>query len=188
VRQAEESDAVITTYAIAHRDRETLQRVHWQRVVLDEAQYIKNPGPSSGRGAEPCRATRGSRSRARRWRTALSELWSILDFLNPSYLGPSATFRKRFSVPVEPVHDAARGRQLRELVRPFILRRLKSDPGVAADSRREAGEPRVQPPDQRAGALYESVVGRMLAEVDNGRGIPAAGARALDAGEAQADL
>ncbi len=171
VRQAEESDAVITTYAIAHRDRETLRRVHWQRVVLDEAQYIKNPGTKQSAAVRSLPSNTRVALTGTPVENRLSELWSILDFLNPGYLGPSASFRKRFSVPVERYHDAGRGQQLRELVRPFILRRLKRDPGVAADLPEKLETREFSHLTSEQAALYESVVGRMLAEVDGAEGI-----------------
>ncbi len=165
------SDAVITTYSLAHRDRETLGQIHWHRIVLDEAQYVKNPSTKQSL------AVRGLSSSTRIALTGtpvenrLSELWSILDFLNPGYLGSAHTFRKRFSVPVERYHDAHRGKQLKELVRPFLLRRLKSDPGVAADlpEKLETREFCHLTPEQAE--LYETTVRRMLAAVEAAEGI-----------------
>jgi SNF2 family DNA or RNA helicase len=74
-------------------------------------------------------------------------------------------------VPVERYHDAGRGQQLRELVRPFILRRLKRDPGVAADLPEKLETREFSHLTSEQAALYESVVGRMLAEVDGAEGI-----------------
>jgi len=58
----------------------------------------------------------------------LSELWSIMDFLNPGYLGSAAGFRQRFATPIERYGDSAASARLRKLTAPFILRRVKTDP------------------------------------------------------------
>ena len=63
----------------------------------------------------------------------LSELWSIMEFLNPRYLGPAATFRKRFAIPIERYQDEERRAKLRRMVAPFVLRRLKTDPRIIQD-------------------------------------------------------
>jgi SNF2 family DNA or RNA helicase len=171
VASAESSDAVITTYALAHRDRETLQRVHWQRVVLDEAQYIKNPGTKQAIAVRSIPSSTRVALTGTPVENRLSELWSILDFLNPGYLGPAATFRKRFSVPVERYHDAARSKQLRELVRPFVLRRLKTDPTVAADLPEKVETREYTHLTSEQAELYERIVGQMMAVVDAAEGI-----------------
>ena len=63
----------------------------------------------------------------------LSELWAIIDFLNPGYLGSREAFRRSFAVPIERWRDADRAAELRKLVRPFVLRRVKTDPNVIQD-------------------------------------------------------
>ncbi len=171
IAAAEAADAIITTYALAHRDRETLQRVTWQRVVLDEAQYIKNPGTKQAIAVRSLPSTTRVALTGTPVENRLSELWSILDFLNPGYLGPAATFRKRFSVPVERYHDTSKSKQLRELVRPFILRRLKTDPGVAADLPEKLETREFCHLTTEQAELYERVVGQMMAVVDAADGI-----------------
>jgi SNF2 family DNA or RNA helicase len=170
-RAALESDAVITTYSLAHRDRETLGQVHWHRIVLDEAQYVKNPTTKQSLAVRGLSSTTRIALTGTPVENRLSELWSILDFLNPGYLGSAHNFRKRFSVPVERYHDAHRGKQLKELVRPFLLRRLKSDPTVAADlpEKVETREFCHLTPEQAE--LYETTVRRMLAAVEAAEGI-----------------
>jgi SNF2 family DNA or RNA helicase len=99
------------------------------------------------------------------------ELLSILDFLIRAILPGAATFRKRFSVPIERYHDAARLSQLRGLVKPFILRRLKTDPGVAADLPEKLEMREYSPLTTEQAELYETVVNRMLAEVEAAEGM-----------------
>ncbi|MBO0685432.1 MAG: DEAD/DEAH box helicase, partial [Candidatus Dormibacteraeota bacterium] len=102
---AADCDLVITTYALAARDQEGLAAVSWHRVVLDEAQNIKNSG------ARQTQAVRALKSAERVALTGtpvenrLSELWSIMEFLNPGLLGTASDFRRRIAVPIERYHD-----------------------------------------------------------------------------------
>ncbi len=164
-------DVVITTYALVPRDQATLGRVGWRRVVLDEAQYIKNP---------PTRQTTAIRTLAAGRRVALTgtpvenrltELWSIMNFCNPGYLGPAEEFRRRCAVPIERHRDRRRADMLRALVRPFVLRRLKTDPKVIVDLPAcvQTREYATLTPEQAA--LYQAVVDDLMATVDRSEGI-----------------
>ncbi|MFT3684194.1 MAG: DEAD/DEAH box helicase [Phycisphaerales bacterium] len=164
-------DLVVTTYALAHRDREDLEAVPWWRVALDEAQNIKNPQ------AKQTQAVRGIDSLRRVALTGtpvenrLSELWSIMDFLNPGLLGGAQEFRSRYSLPIEKYNDVAKARQLRGMVQPFVLRRLKTDPQVIADlpEKVETKEFCYLTPEQAA--LYEQTVKQMLGQAEAAGGI-----------------
>ena len=83
------SDLVITTYTLAHRDRDLIQSVEWGRIVLDEAQYIKNAVAKQSQAVRSIRADRRVALSGTPVENRLSELWSIVDFLNPGYLGSS---------------------------------------------------------------------------------------------------
>jgi SNF2 family DNA or RNA helicase len=130
---ADDCDLLLTTYATATRDVEALAAVQWDRVVLDEAQHIKNSA------SEVARAVRRIPARNRIALTGtpvenrLAELWSILDFLNPGVLASAHMFRARFSVPIERHSDEQAATRLRHATRPFLLRRVKSDPSVIDD-------------------------------------------------------
>ena len=169
--EAAASDVVVTTYALAHRDRHQLAQVTWERLVLDEAQNIKNPSTLQ------TRAVRGLRARTRVGLTGtplenrLSELWSILDVLNPGYLGNRAEFRRTFALPIERYRDRSRQLTLRRLVQPFLLRRLKTDPHVIRDLP-EKLEMRVFCNLTREQAtLYQAVVSEMMAVIEQSEGI-----------------
>ncbi|MSR44551.1 MAG: DEAD/DEAH box helicase [Phycisphaerales bacterium] len=164
-------DVVLTTYSIVVRDKEVLQSIQWRRVVLDEAQYIKNP---------PTKQTVAIRSLNTQSRIALTgtpvenrlaELWSILEFCCPGYLGTNQDFRRRFAGPIERNRDRKTADRLRALVRPFILRRLKTDPKVINDlpplieSRQH-----IALTDEQV-KLYDEVVAEMLNKVDHSDGI-----------------
>ncbi|MBX3364959.1 MAG: DEAD/DEAH box helicase [Phycisphaeraceae bacterium] len=171
VEAAAASDLIVTTYALAHRDRELLERVRWGRVVLDEAQYIKNPGAKQSQAARSLAAERRVALTGTPVENRLSELWSIMEFLNPGFLGDAASFRKRFSVPIERLRDPVRADQLKGMVRPFILRRLKTDPGVVSDLPDKLEMREFCHLTGEQASLYESCVKRMLGEVERAEGI-----------------
>jgi hypothetical protein len=171
VRKIGDVDVVVTTYALAHRDRETLDRIPWRRLVLDEAQFIKNPAAKQAQAVRSIAADHRVALTGTPVENRLSELWSIMDFLNPGYLGSSHGFRKRFSVPIERYRDQRRANQLRSLVRPFVLRRLKTDPGVAADLPEKIESREWAPLTSEQAQLYEHTVTRMLREADRLEGI-----------------
>jgi len=139
--------------------------------VLDEAQCIKNPVAKQAQAVRSLVAERRVALTGTPVENRLSELWSIMDFLNPGLLGTSASFRKRFAVPVERYKDRYRTDQLRRLVQPFVLRRLKTDPTVVADL-----PPKLETRDfshltAEQAQLYDSCVKRMLGEVDRSEGM-----------------
>ena len=137
-----EVDLVLTSYGLLQRDSELLETVDWQGVVIDEAQAIKNPNAKQSMAARDLgRPGRGSKAGSR-FRIALtgtpvenrvSELWALMDFLNPRVLGDEPFFRQRYRLPIERYGDMASLRDLKGRVGPFILRRLKTDKSIISD-------------------------------------------------------
>ena len=122
----------VTTYGLLRRDADLLAEVDWDVVVLDEAQQIKNPAARTARSARRLTAASRVALTGTPVENRLSELWSIMEFANPGLLGRFAQFRERFAVPVERWRDPDAAAQLRRIVAPFMLRRTKSDPAIAA--------------------------------------------------------
>jgi len=170
-QRAATADLVITTYALAHRDRETLEKVGWHRVVLDEAQNIKNPGAKQSKALREMASQRRVALTGTPLENRLTELWSIMDFCNPGLLGTMGDFKRNFSLPVERYHDASKARQLRSLVRPFILRRLKTDPSVISDLPSKVETKEYCRLTSEQVQLYEACVKGMLSEVEAAEGI-----------------
>jgi SNF2-related domain/SNF2 Helicase protein/Helicase conserved C-terminal domain len=127
------ADIVLTTYATAVRDVDALAAVAWDRVVLDEAQHVKNSGSAVARAVRRFPARTRIALTGTPVENRLAELWSILDFLNPGVLGSAHQFRARFAVPIERYADEDAAARLRQATRPFLLRRVKSDPTVISD-------------------------------------------------------
>ena len=168
---ANAADLIITTYSLAHRDREMFGNLTWGRVVLDEAQYIKNPIAKQSQAVRDISSGHRVALTGTPVENRLTELWSIMDFLNPGFLGSAGGFRTRFGVPIERFHDKGRAEQLRGLIRPFVLRRLKSDPNVVADLPEKVESKEYSHLTGEQASLYEACVRRMLGEVDDAEGI-----------------
>ena len=113
--------------------RETLQSIDWFGVILDEAQNIKNAETKQARTIRQLSAGFRLALTGTPVENRLSELWSIMQFLNPGFLGSRQHFRQRFTIPIERYDDAEAAQRLRQLTSPFILRRVKSDPTVIQD-------------------------------------------------------
>ncbi|GIE86900.1 DEAD/DEAH box helicase [Actinoplanes regularis] len=127
------ADLVLTTYATAVRDADALAAIDWDRVVLDEAQHIKNSAGAAARAVRRFPARNRIALTGTPVENRLAELWSILDFVNPGLLASAHTFRARFAVPIERYEDEEAAARLRQATRPFLLRRTKADPGIAGD-------------------------------------------------------
>ncbi|MBK8268639.1 MAG: DEAD/DEAH box helicase [Planctomycetes bacterium] len=171
VDAAGKNHVVITTYGLAHRDSKVLSRVNWHRIALDEAQKIKNPGANQTIAIRALPTLHRVALTGTPLENHLSELWSIMETLNPGLLGSATQFRKQFAIPIEKMGDQQRAGQLRRMIRPFVLRRLKNDPSVECDLP-EKMEMRVfcnLTPEQAA--LYKETVQQMLGEIDQAAGI-----------------
>jgi SNF2 family DNA or RNA helicase len=133
VRAAKSSALVMSSYALLHRDAELYKNIGWRGNILDEAQNIKNPDTRQARAARSLRAD---------WKIALTgtpienhvgDIWSIMEFLMPGMLGSRKHFANCYVNPISAAQDANTMEKLRNTVRPFIMRRLKSDPAIAPD-------------------------------------------------------
>ncbi len=164
-------DLLITSYALVYRDEDELKRVTWQGIVLDEAQNIKNPEARQSKVVRELEAEFRIALTGTPVENRLSELWSIMDFLNPGYLGPRNFFQRRFAVPIERYGDTDSLKTLRSLVQPFILRRLKSDRAIIQDlpEKQEMNVFCGLSTDQAS--LYQALVDKALAEIEAADGI-----------------
>jgi superfamily II DNA or RNA helicase len=124
------ADVVLTSYPLLRNDTDVLAGVTWDTVILDESQTVKNPDSQVARAAYRLKA---------KWKVTLSgtpienrldELWSQLHFTNPGLLGGRTDFQERWGEPIS-MGDRAAAARLRERIRPFVLRRMKSE--VARD-------------------------------------------------------
>src|SRR4030065_1310396 len=96
---------VLTSYALVRQDAETMQSVSWLGVILDEAQNINTPSAKQSQAARKLSADFRLALTGTPVENRLSELWSIMHFLNPGYLGARTKFRREFAIPIERYHD-----------------------------------------------------------------------------------
>ena len=170
-RQARQADLVVTSYALALRDAPTLQAVDWQGVVLDEAQTIKNPRAKQSQAVRQLAASFRIALTGTPIENRLAELWSILDFLNPGYLGTQQFFQRRFAVPIERYGDGDSLRTLRSLVRPFILRRTKTDADIVRDLPRKQEANVYCGLSREQADRYQQLVDAALADLEGSEGM-----------------
>lgn len=164
-------DMVLTSYALLRRDVEVLLPVPWLGVILDEAQNIKNPGARQTRAVCQLRAGYRVALTGTPVENRLSDLWSIFHFLNPGYLGSQDAFRRRFALPIERFADDEATERLKQLVSPFILRRVKTDPRVIQDLPDKIETKVYCPLVEEQATLYEGVVRDVLGRVESSEGI-----------------
>lgn len=177
IQVVSEHDIVLTSYNLLQRDEELMQEVTFDGVVLDEAQNIKNP---TTRQSQAARTLKGH------FRLALTgtplenrplDLWSIMDFLNEGLLGSRTQFTQTLEHPIVKQRRQGSMSALARLVRPFVLRRLKTDPEIVQDLPEKTEQIVTATLSREQAILYESVVRKGLQEVENaGEGIQRRGA------------
>ena len=171
IKQVKGKQLVITSYSLVYRDFKTLSGIEWQGIVLDEAQNIKNPSAKQSQAVRDLPAGFRIALTGTPVENKLTELWSILDFLNPGFLGNRNFFQKRFAVPIEKYGDRESLSILRSLTQPFILRRLKTDKNIIQDL------PDKQEMNVYCGLsaeqaeLYQQLVDNSLSEIEDSEGI-----------------
>jgi len=120
-------DIVISSYGLLQVEAEKLSGVKWQTIVLDEAQAIKNMKTKRSKAAMKLPAAFRIITTGTPVENHLDELWTLFNFLNPGLLGGFGKFKNTFAIPIERDRDKEAAARLRKLIRPFILRRLKTD-------------------------------------------------------------
>jgi superfamily II DNA or RNA helicase len=124
-------DLVLTTYALLARDIEILAAQEWHMVIVDEAQFVKNPATAAAKALRRLNARHRLAMTGTPLENHLGELWALFDFVSPGLLGEAKSFAKDWRAPIEKRGDRERQKLLARRVRPFLLRRTKAE--VAAD-------------------------------------------------------
>ena len=154
---------VITTYTVLARDIEVMASLAWHIVVLDEAQVIKSPDSKSTKAV--CRLDTRHRLclSGTPIENNLQELWSEFAFLMPGLLGDRKGFAKRFRTPIEKNNDVVRRKQLVRRIKPFLLRRTKSEVATDLPPKHTILRRINLAPEQRE--LYDAIRGTLSEEV-----------------------
>lgn len=170
-RVAAASDVVVTTFALAARDRELLGGHHWGRLVVDEAQHVKNVNTAAAKALRAIPAAHRVALTGTPVENRLEDLRAVIDLVNPGLLGSARTFRNRFALPIEREQDRAAVRRLNTLTSPFILRREKTDPAIAPELPEKAEfTVRASLTPEQAG-LYQAVLNELVRELRESKGM-----------------
>ncbi|MFJ4318769.1 DEAD/DEAH box helicase [Streptomyces lavendulae] len=167
---------VLTTYATMRAAAAQLAEQRWGMVVADEAQHVKNPHSATAKALRTIPAPARVALTGTPVENNLSELWALLDWTTPGLLGPLTTFRARHARPVEHQQEEDGGNEaavarLAALVRPFLLRRKKSDPGIAPElpPKTETDHPVSLTREQAS--LYQAAVEEAMAVIESSEGM-----------------
>jgi SNF2 family DNA or RNA helicase len=164
-------DVVITSFTLARKDEKLLSSVTWQRIVIDEAQNIKNPKAAQTRAVLKLQAKHRLALTGTPVENRLLDLWSIFNFLNPGYLGKEAQFRKSFEIPIQKDNSKVKSSSLKKLVEPFILRRVKTDKSIINDLPDKVEQNLYCNLTKEQASLYEAVVKDVSKQIEESEGI-----------------
>ncbi|MFI9813483.1 DEAD/DEAH box helicase [Saccharothrix variisporea] len=170
-REVAHEGFVLTTYGTMRVDADRLADLEWGLVVADEAQHVKNPSSDTARALRRIPAAARVALTGTPVENSLTELWAILDWTTPGLLGSLPAFKARWAKPIEADRDRATADRFAALIRPFLLRRRKSDPGVAPELPPKTETDRPVALTREQAALYEAVVREVMAEIAQADGI-----------------
>ncbi len=165
VEEAGAFDVVVCTYTMMQQEIELFAAREWHTVVLDEAQAVKNFATKRAQAVFSLKAGFRVATTGTPVENRMDELWTLFRFLNPGLLGPRERFNERYAAPIERARDARARARLRRLVRPFILRRTKSEVLTELPPRTEIviGVE----PDAKERAFHEALRRDALAAIEN---------------------
>lgn len=166
-----EHDLLITSFALARKDAKLLSEITWHRIVLDEAQNIKNPKADLTKAILKLAAPHRLALTGTPIENRLLDLWSIFNFLNPGYLGNQTQFRRNFELPIQKNNDLHQSTTLKKLVEPFILRRVKTDQSIIKDLPDKVEQKLYCNLTKEQASLYEAVVKDVEAQLQDATGI-----------------
>ncbi|MFE2881563.1 DEAD/DEAH box helicase [Streptomyces sp. NPDC059272] len=162
---------VLTTYGTMRSTAATLAQQPWGMVVADEAQHVKNPYSATAKALRTIPSPARVALTGTPVENNLSELWALLDWTTPGLLGPLKSFRARHARAVENGEDEEAVTRLARLVRPFLLRRKKSDPGIVPELPPKTETDHPVPLTREQASLYEAVVRESMLAIETTQGI-----------------
>ncbi len=166
-----EQDMLITSYTLARKDNALLTSIDWHRVVLDEAQNIKNPKSAQTKAILKLKSNHRLALTGTPVENRLMDLWSIFNFLNPDYLGKQTQFRKNYELPIQRDNDRIKSTILKQLIQPFILRRLKTDKNIIKDLPDKIESKQYCNLSKEQASLYQAVVKDVEQQLEEKQGI-----------------
>ncbi|MFI1189737.1 SNF2-related protein [Streptomyces californicus] len=166
-----DTTVVVTTYGVLRRDTALLADRTWSLVIADEAQNAKNPASATARNLRALPATTRLALTGTPVENNLSELWALLDWTNPGLFGTLKEYRARWASAAEKDPGGEKALELSRIAAPFLLRRRKTDPGIAPELPAKIDQPRLMRLTTEQASLYEAVVRETLEQIQASRGI-----------------
>ena len=170
-KEAGKHAIVVSSYGLVQRDIKFLKDVPWGGVVLDEAQNIKNPETKQARAARSLEADYRVALTGTPVENNVGDLWSIMEFLNPGFLGSESEFKRKFFVPIQAERDPSAAERLKRITGPFILRRLKTDRSIISDLPEKLETKVFCSLTKEQASLYASVLKEMEETLESAEGI-----------------
>jgi SNF2 family DNA or RNA helicase len=164
-------DLIITSFTLIRKDEAMFSSMNWHRIVIDEAQNIKNPKAAQTKAILKLEAKHRLALTGTPVENRLLDLWSIFNFLNPNYLGKEAQFKKSFETPIQKNNDQIQAGVLKKLVEPFILRRVKTDQSIIKDLPDKIEQKLYTNLTKEQASLYEVVVRDVEKQLNEVEGI-----------------
>ncbi len=161
-------DLIVCSYGLLQTEGERLKEVHWHTIVADEAQAIKNPQTKRSKAAMALDADFKMIATGTPIENHLGELWNLFNFINPGLLGSLDVFNQRFASPIENDKNHQVRLQLKQLIQPFILRRLKSEVLTELPARTEITLHVEQSKEEKA--FYEAMRRNALKNITESKG------------------
>ncbi|MBM7646937.1 SNF2 family DNA or RNA helicase [Scopulibacillus daqui] len=170
-QQLDQFDCILTSYSLLLKDIDFFSNIEWSSVIIDEAQTIKNPHAKKSRAVRALKAEHRIALTGTPIENRLEELWSIMEFLNPGYLGPLNKFREHFVRPIVKENSTAKTRMLQKMISPFILRREKTDKRIIKDLPKKMEIKEYCHLSKVQASLYQSVVNELMQHVRSTEGM-----------------
>jgi uncharacterized Zn finger protein/superfamily II DNA or RNA helicase len=164
-------DLLLTTYGVVRSDLDTLKKITWAVVVIDEAQNIKNADTEQTKAVKALKSPVRIALSGTPVENRLSEFWSIMDFVNKGYLGGSSKFNEEFGKPIQQERDHQKLEQFRRVTSPFLLRRVKTDKTIISDLPDKIETNQFCTLTTEQAALYQSVVQESIRAIEQKDGI-----------------
>ncbi len=164
-------DMVLTSFALIRKDSKLFLSMDWKRIVVDEAQNIKNPKSAQTKAILKLKARHRLALTGTPIENRLLDLWSIFNFLNPGYLGTTTQFRKTFEMPIQKENDLVKSKTLKKLIEPFMLRRVKTDREIIKDLPDKVEQKIFCNLTKEQASLYEAVVRDVDEQIETSEGI-----------------
>lgn len=164
-------DMIITTYGMIRSDLSKFKAKDWHAIVIDEAQNIKNSTTDQTKAVKSLKSFIRIAMSGTPVENRLSEYQSIMDFVNPGYLGSQKAFESEFSTPIQVNHDHEKAALFRKITAPFILRRLKSDKSIISDLPDKIENNHYCSLSKEQAAMYQNVVSGAIKDIKQLGGI-----------------